>query len=83
MTSVESFIEDLASSTDADFASVKEFPLMPEGEAVDMGMHKTARHCWTHVYLIRLNSSGTLTRITAFFVITIRCSTTSFTTAIG
>ncbi|MBT7877287.1 MAG: cytochrome P450, partial [Gammaproteobacteria bacterium] len=37
MTSVESFIEDLASSTDADFASVKEFPLMPEGEAVDMG----------------------------------------------
>ena len=37
MNSVESFIEDLASSTDAEFASVKEFPLMPEGEAVDMG----------------------------------------------
>lgn len=37
MSSVESFIEELAEINDNDFASAKDFPLMPEGEAFDMG----------------------------------------------
>lgn len=37
MSSVESFIEELAETNDHDFASAKDFPLMPEGDAFDMG----------------------------------------------
>ena len=37
MSTVENFIEELASSSEDNFSSHKEFPLMPEGEAVDMG----------------------------------------------
>lgn len=37
MSSVESFIEELAETNDDDLATAKDFPLMPEGEAFDMG----------------------------------------------
>ena len=38
--STYSFLDDMASTAEQDFSQPKEFPLMPEGEAVDMGARR-------------------------------------------
>ena len=37
MSSVENIFDDIAAAAEEDYTKPKEFPLMPEGEAYDMG----------------------------------------------
>ena len=78
------FIDELSGdSFEEDTSSKKTFPLMPEGEAFDMGTDESGKPLSTPGYSTALNFFETLILTIESCAITIQYFTTNFTTRFG